>query len=174
MWVHTNEQGNRQITDWLSVNYGVMNLADKFGGSAFIDRVYDDMVAFIAGRIAPFAEHTHIRAALDDDNLQFLSTSGTVTTLAAIHLGLPRYERSKVDGLTVDIAPIREVTRKLVAMRPSERFNHPCIGPERADFIISGCAIFDAISSLWPEGSITIADRGVREGIILSLARKNI
>ena len=122
-------------------------------------------------RIAPFSELTHITEALEKGTVQFLSTSGTVTTLAAIHLGLPRYDRTKVDGLTLSVEEVREVTRKLVAMRPSERFNHPCIGPERADYIISGCAIFQAISNLWPHGSITIADRGVREGIILSLFR---
>lgn len=171
MWVSAKEEGGYQIRDWLSVNYGVMNLADKFGGSAFIDRVYNDMVAYMSERIAPFAQTTHIRDALDAGNVQFLSTSGTVTTLAAIHLDLPRYERSRIDGLTLDIPHIRAVTDRLLAMRPSERFNHPCIGVERADFIISGCAIFEAISDLWPEGSITIADRGVREGIILSLAR---
>lgn len=172
MWVHTEGSGNHQISDWLSVNYGVMNLADKFGGSGFIDRVYDDMVQYMTDRIRPFAETSHVQAALEKGGVQFLSTSGTVTTLAAIHLDLPRYERSRIDGLTLDIPAIRAVTKKLLAMRPSERFNHPCIGMERADFIISGCAIFEAISDLWPEGSITIADRGVREGIILSLARK--
>ncbi|MDX2074518.1 MAG: Ppx/GppA phosphatase family protein [Alphaproteobacteria bacterium] len=171
MWVHTDAQDEHKITDWLSVNYGVMNLADKFGGSAFIDRVYDDMVAYVTERIAPFAQTSHVQAAIESGNVQFLSTSGTVTTLAAIHLDLPRYERSRIDGLTLGIPDIRAVSERLLAMRPSERFNHPCIGPERADFIISGCAIFQAISDLWPEGSITIADRGVREGIILSLAR---
>lgn len=171
MWVHTSDEGEHQITDWLSVNYGVMNLADKFGGSAFIDRVYEDMVAYMGERIAPFAQAPHVQDAMERGNFQFLSTSGTVTTLAAIHLDLPRYERSRVDGLTMSIPHIRAVTQRLLSMRPSERFHHPCIGPERADFIISGCAIFEAISNLWPEGTITIADRGVREGIILSLSR---
>ncbi len=171
MWVHTPDGKEHKITDWLSVNYGVMNLADKFGGSTFIDRVYEDMVAYMAERIKPFAQTAHVQEAVENGKLQFLSTSGTVTTLAAIHLDLPRYERARVDGLTLSIPQIRAVTERLLAMRPSERFNHPCIGPERADFIISGCAIFEAISDLWPEGSVTIADRGVREGIILSLSR---
>ena len=101
--------------------------------------------------------------------MQLLSTSGTVTTLAAIHLDLPRYDRSRIDGIRLPISAIRATIQRLLAMRPSERFNHPCIGPDRADFILSGCAIFEAISTLWPTGEITIADRGVREGIILSL-----
>lgn len=171
MWVHTDASGTRKITDWLSVNYGVMNLANKFGGSAFADRVFDDMVSYVADRIEPFAQMVHISEALSTGAVQFLSTSGTVTTLAAIHLDLPRYDRTRIDGITLDVADIRAVTERLLSMRPSERFNHPCIGPERADFIISGCAIFQAISDLWPHGRITIADRGVREGIILSLKR---
>ncbi len=92
-----------------------------------------------------------------------------MTTLAAIHLGLPLYDRSRIDGIPLAVSDIRATIRHLRAMRPSERFHHPCIGPDRADFILSGCAIFDAISELWPTAEITIADRGVREGIILSL-----
>jgi exopolyphosphatase/guanosine-5'-triphosphate,3'-diphosphate pyrophosphatase len=102
-----------------------------------------------------------------------LSTSGTVTTLAAIHLGLPKYDRTKVDGLKSKVSDIRMTIEKLLAMRPFERFNHPCIGHERADFILSGCAVFDAISQVWPTGEITIADRGVREGIIISLMQQH-
>src|SRR5690606_11592048 len=114
----------------------------------------------------------HISKTIGESKVQLLSTSGTVTTLAAIHLGLPRYDRLRIDGITLPIQALRDTTKKLLSMRPSERFNHPCIGPDRSDFIISGCAIFEAISSLWPEGEIAIADRGVREGIILTLMKK--
>ncbi len=174
LWTQRRENGSHDISRWLSVEYGVMNLADKFGGSSFIERVYDDMVAHMIYRLSPLTGDGQLQTASSDGVLQFLSTSGTVTTLAAIHLGLPRYERSRIDGLTLNISDIREVVGKLLAMRPSERFNHPCIGPERADFIISGCAIFEAISNFCPQGRITIADRGVREGIILSLARTKL
>lgn len=173
MWVHKEAGGERIINDWLSVNFGVMNLADKFGGTNFADMAYGDMVKFMAERIAPFAASNHVSEALAAGNVQFLSTSGTVTTLAAIHFNLPRYDRNRIDGITLDIAQITATTKRLLAMRPSERFNHPCIGPERADYIISGCAIFEAISNLLPQGRVTIADRGVREGIILSLMRQH-
>ena len=183
MWIDVDaitgkNPGAKSITDWLSIGFGVMNLADKFGGSDFAEMAFDDMVKLLVERLKPFDAANNISATINPPlsshplaggNVQLLSTSGTVTTLAAIHLDLPRYDRSRIDGITVGIADIRATVRKLLAMRPSERFNHPCIGPDRADFIISGCAIFEAISTLWPTGNITIADRGVREGIILSL-----
>lgn len=157
------------ITDWLSIGCGVMNLADKFGGQEFSDLAFNDMVAYVEKRIEPFDDNNQISDTIESARVQMLSTSGTVTTLAAIHLGLPKYDRAKIDGIKLSVADIRATTRKLLAMRPSERFNHPCIGADRADYIISGCAIFEAISNVWPAGEITIADRGVREGIILSL-----
>lgn len=173
MWVDADEarQSGKKppIADWLSIGYGVMNLADKFGGSNLSDLAFADMVTFIGNRLKPFDAKNDIADAVEDGKVQLLSTSGTVTTLAAIHLGLPKYDRARIDGITLKVSELRATTRRLLAMRPSERFNHPCIGADRADFIISGCAIFDAVSEMWPAEEITIADRGVREGIILSL-----
>lgn len=176
MWIDMKPEGqaaDHTIEDWLSIGYGVMNLADKFGGSGFAELTFEDMVNFLIERLRPFDEANNISGVIGDTNVQLLSTSGTVTTLAAIHLDLARYDRSRIDGITLPIVDIRNTTQKLLAMRPSERFNHPCIGPDRSDFIISGCAIFEAISRMWPTGSITIADRGVREGIILSLLHRD-
>ncbi len=170
MWIDIGGD-THHISDWLSIGFGVMNLGDKFGGSSFAEMAFDDMVSFLVGRMRPFDEANRISETIGDSTVQLLSTSGTVTTLAAIYLDLPRYDRSRIDGIRLKIADLRGVIQKLLAMRPSERFHHPCIGPDRADFIISGCAIFEAISTLWPTGEITIADRGVREGIILSLMR---
>ena len=168
MWVNIGED-QHHISDWLSIGFGVMNLGDKFGGSNFADLAFDDMVQFLVERMNPFDQANRISETIGDSAVQLLSTSGTVTTLAAVYLDLPRYDRSRIDGIRLKIADLRSTIQKLLAMRPYERFNHPCIGPDRADFIISGCAIFEAISTLWPTGEITIADRGVREGIILSL-----
>lgn len=176
MWVDTKNMhdagGEPVIKSWLSMEYGVMNLADRFGGSDFAEVAFEDMVTMLRERLATFEAENNITAVLDSVPMQLLSTSGTVTTLAAIFMDLPRYDRSRVDGITLDVSDIRATIRKLLAMRPSERFNHPCIGPDRADFIISGCAIFEAISSMWPMKKITIADRGVREGIILTLLQQ--
>lgn len=169
MWVRIEPDGSHRIRDWLSVGYGVMNLADAFGGSAFADMAYDDMVTSISNKIAGFIEKNEIEKAIAADSAQMLSTSGTVTTVAAIALDLPRYDRAKIDGLTIGIDKLRSTIDNLKSMRPSERFNHPCIGADRADFILSGCAIFDAISRPWTDLKMRIADSGVREGIILSL-----
>lgn len=177
MWIDAeaahriNGNGNKRgsITDWVSMECGVMNLADRFGGPVIAEMVYEDMVNFVTSKLEAFNAKNRISEALSNEHIQLLSTSGTVTTLAAIHLGLPRYERARIDGITLPVADIRATTTRLLGMRPSERFNHPCIGSDRADFILSGCAIFDAISALSPTSQITIADRGVREGIIVSL-----
>lgn len=170
MWVDV--ENGKTITDWLSVGFGVMNLSDKFGGTSHADIAFSDMVKTLTDRLQIFDSANQIGKTIETSNVQLLSTSGTVTTLAAIHLDLPRYDRSRIDGITLSVNDIRAATKKLLDMRQSERFNHPCIGPDRADFILSGCAIFEAISTLWPTQNITIADRGVREGIILSLLEK--
>lgn len=173
MWVKVDPDGSHRIRDWLSVGFGVMNLADAYGGAAFSDMAYDDMTSLISEKINAFIERNRIKDAVGADSLQMLSTSGTVTTLAAIAQGLPRYDRSKIDGLTIDVEDLRRTVVMLQKMRPSERFNHPCIGPDRADFILSGCAIFDALTRPWPQMQMRVADRGVREGIILSLCEQS-
>ncbi len=171
MWIDVDPKHDKgsTISDWLSIDCGVMNLMDRFGGYDFVDMTYRDMVDYVAKRIEPFEEANEISDTIGNKRVQMISTSGTVTTLAAIHLGLPRYDRAKIDGIKLSITDLRDTITTLLKMRPSERFNHPCIGPDRVDFIISGCAIFDAISNIWPTSDITIADRGVREGIIISL-----
>lgn len=171
MWVDI-ERG-KIIKDWLSVGFGVMNLSDKFGGSNFADIAFGDMVRTLNEQLDSFNKNNNIQEEIKQGNVQLLSTSGTVTTLAAINIGLPRYERSRIDGITLKVADLRGTVANLLSMRQSERFHHPCIGADRADFIMSGCAIFEAIGGMWQAEDITIADRGVREGIILSLMEKN-
>ncbi len=170
MWVDV--VNGKKINDWLSIGFGVMNLSDKFGGSNLVDITFHDMVNTLVNRLKEFDHNNNISQVIKNSNVQLLSTSGTVTTLAAIHLDLPKYDRSRIDGITLAVGDIRATTKRLLSMKQYERFNHPCIGPDRADFILSGCAIFEAISTLWPTQNITIADRGVREGIILSLLEK--
>lgn len=170
MWVDI--ENGKTISDWLSVGFGVMNLSDKFGGANLADIAFYDMVEALRSRLKEFDKINQITEAIKRGTVQLLSTSGTATTLAAIHLDLPRYERNRIDGITLGVSDIRAVIQKLLNMRPSERFNQPCIGAERADFILSGCAIFEAIGGMWQTENITIADRGVREGIILSLAEE--
>lgn len=160
---------SRKVHQWFSLPYGVMNLSEKFGGASFTEVYFEEMVEFLMHKLSDLDEGHKIEEASNSRDLQLLSTSGTVTTLAAIYMGLPRYERARIDGVTLHTDKLRQSIDAILQMRASERFNHPCIGSDRSDYIITGCAIFEAICRLWPLHDITIADRGVREGIILSL-----
>lgn len=178
MWVKIdpdqpmNSHKRHLIQDWLSLPYGVMNMSEQSGGSAYTEMYFEEIVAKICGLLAPLEQSNQIAARIWKDNVQMLSTSGTVTTLAAIHLNLPHYDRSKIDGIRLSISDIRGATQTLMKMSHAERAAHPCIGAARTDFILSGCAIFEAIARTFPIDKITIADRGVREGIIVSLMRE--
>ena len=180
MWVKRDNMAppemlcEHRIMDWLSLNQGVMNLSEKFGGTAFAEVYFDELVGNLVKRLREFDLKNKISEKVMANQIQMLSTSGTLTTLAAIHLGLNHYERSKVDGFSFSTDQLRDAVQHIISMRPSERFANHCIGPERSDYIISGCAIFEAICTLWPVREVTVADRGVREGIIFSLMQEYI
>jgi exopolyphosphatase/guanosine-5'-triphosphate,3'-diphosphate pyrophosphatase len=179
MWVATPEAYHAQepaqfpftpeLMGWMSMPYGVMNLSEQFGHNDYASVYFEDIVEKVMNKLAAFAKKHDIANHLSDVPTQLLFTSGTVTTLAAVHLNLPRYDRSRVDGIALPAEKLRGSIARLLAMRPSERFNHPCIGPDRSDYIIAGCAILEALLRTFPFPQVTIADRGVREGIIISL-----
>ncbi|HXM85392.1 MAG TPA: Ppx/GppA family phosphatase, partial [Stellaceae bacterium] len=118
---------------------------------------------------APFDARFRIGARIGEGLVQMLGSSGTVTMLTAIHLELPRYIRARVDGYNLDFPAIARATYRLAAMPYAERALHPCIGRERADLVLAGCAVLEAICQLWPVGRLAVADRGIREGILMSL-----
>ncbi len=154
---------------WLSMPYGVMSLSEMVGDTTYIELYFEDMVRECMRYMEPLAQSSSIAENLEQDSTQLLSTSGTVTTLAAIYLDLHRYDRNRVDGVKLSVKDLQKTVRLLLNMRPSERFMHPCIGPDRADFILAGCVIFEAIVRSFPFRFVTIADRGVREGVIMGL-----
>lgn len=170
LWVEVGDNATaHKIIDWQSLGRGVMNLAEAFGGHALAEGYYDEMVAQVRDKLRAFDAKNGIAAQVASGAAQMLSTSGTVTTLAAIHLDLPRYDRGRVDGLRLSRVELSGAAARIRRMRASERFLHPCIGADRSDYIVSGCALFEAVVGLWPVERITIADRGVREGIVLGL-----
>jgi exopolyphosphatase / guanosine-5'-triphosphate,3'-diphosphate pyrophosphatase len=168
------EQGERvpRIIDWASVPWGVVSLTDTVGRAEPDDEAgrrsrYEQMRMLVGDSFAPFA--ARIAPAAKAADIRLLGTSGTVTTLASLHLELPQYDRRAVDGLIVPSDAMRAIGARLSAMAPEERRTLPCIGPDRADLVVAGCAILDSILDIWPAERLGVADRGIREGILRSL-----
>jgi exopolyphosphatase/guanosine-5'-triphosphate,3'-diphosphate pyrophosphatase len=168
-----------RILDWQSVPWGVVSLTETCGpeGSDRASREtrYIRMRELVSDSFAPFADRAaRVRAADPGFGpLRLLGTSGTVTTLASLHLDLPQYDRRAVDGLIVPADSMRAISTKLSSLSITERRELPCIGRERADLVVAGCAILEAILDVWPADRLGVADRGIREGILRSLIAAN-
>ncbi len=152
--------------DMISLPFGVVTLADKYGTGAMDDTAYKEIVARMGDAIDGFSLRNGIDAALADGRVQMIATSGTVTTLGAMHLGLQRYDRSRVDGLSMDFAQIRALSAQLSELDLAARARIPCVGQGRADLMLMGCALLSAVIGKWPVGTLRIADRGIREGLL--------
>ena len=156
-----------RIKAWMSIPLGVVSLAEAFGGKDVTPQSYADMVAEVAQHIAPFAaEH-----GADLGGMHLLGTSGTVTTLAGVHLNLPRYDRRRIDGVWMSDADLTATIARLLRMTYQERAGNNCISIERADLVLAGCAILDAIRSAFPLPRLRVADRGLREGMLVEMMR---
>jgi exopolyphosphatase / guanosine-5'-triphosphate,3'-diphosphate pyrophosphatase len=158
-----------RVLDWHSAPWGVVSLTEGAAIGAApgegLTEHYARMKALVAEAFAPFAARVGSPRGVP----RLLGTSGTVTTLASVHLGLPAYDRSAIDGLIVPAAAMRAVSQRLSGLTIAERSRVPCIGNERADLVVAGCAILEAIMDLWPAERLGIADRGIREGILRRL-----
>jgi len=157
------------IKAWMSIPLGVVTLAEHFGGRDVTPESYARMEQEVARHIAPFAEEH----GDDFAGMHLLGTSGTVTTLAGIHLNLLRYDRRRIDGIWMDDSAISTVVNRLLAMSYEERARNRCISVERADLVLAGCAILDAIRRAFPLPRLRIADRGLREGMLVEMMRKD-
>lgn len=154
---------------WVSLPLGVVTLAERFGGTHVTRQSYAAMVDEVSGHLAPFAaEHGH-----DISGMHLLGTSGTVTTVAGIHLGLSHYDRRKVDGLWMNDGEMDRAIQRLLGMTYQERAQNACIGTERADLVLAGCAILDAIRKAFPLPRLRVADRGLREGMLVEMMRED-
>ena len=164
-----------RIIDWQSVPWGVVSLTESIGPIADSAEAraaaYADMRARVDDAFAPFVERIAQarKTGVEQGNIRLLGTSGTVTTLASVYLELPHYDRSAIDGLVVPAEAMRDISRRMAAMSLAERVALPCIGRERSDLVVAGCAILESILDVWPATRLGIADRGIREGILRSL-----
>lgn len=166
------EDGTPRIADWVSVPWGVVSLSE----SAPIHHpdtptrlaAYAALRARVTEALMPFSK----RLAPPAD-IRLLGTSGTVTTLGSVHLGLARYDRRLVDGLVVPAQAMRDISRRLAGLAIEERAQISSIGTARADLVIAGCAILESIFDIWPAERLAVADRGIREGILRSLMARN-
>jgi len=170
-WVRRNPDGTPTLIGYQSLPVGVVTLAERFGEAAFTESGFTAMVDDVAARLSRFEAVHCIGHEIRLGGVRLLGTSGTVTTLAGIALNLPRYRRPLVDGVVLSRADAAEALAQLRAMGREGLTLHPCVGPERVNFVLPGCAVFAAITRLWPAPSIVVADRGLREGILLRMIR---
>lgn len=156
-----------RIRAWRSMQVGVVRLAERFGGHTVTPEIFEAMVSHVEAELAPFVAAVAGEARCSRFHL--LGTSGTVTTIAGVHLGLSRYDRRRIDGLWMADADISTTVAVLRGMSFEERSLNGCIGPARADLVLAGCAIFEAIRRAFPCERVRIADRGLREGILMGM-----
>ncbi len=156
-----------RLRGWESLPLGVVSLAERFGGVDVTAESFEAMVAFVGAALAPFAARVAGEARCGRFHL--LGTSGTVTTIAGVFLNLQRYDRRRVDGLWMSREEVTATMGVLRAMPFAARAAHGCIGPDRADLVLAGCAIFEAIRRAFPAERVRIADRGLREGILMQM-----
>lgn len=169
LWVKLTESPFPCVEGFTTLPLGVVTVAEACGGGDLGERTYRTVVDHVRAQLAPFEARHGIRHTIASGQAQMLGTSGTVTTLGGLHLGLSRYDRSAVDGLVIDFDAVNSLSRGLAAMSHRQRADSPCIGPQRADLVLAGCAILEAICETWPMGSLRVADRGLREGMLLDL-----
>jgi len=169
----------RRLTDrirsWMSLPVGVVNVSERHGGRHITRGLFDRMVDEVSAMVETFPEGAALDAAVAGGGVHMLGTSGTVTTLAGIHLKLERYDRRRVDGVWLSGIQVADLIDELAGMDYEARVGNPCIGRERADLVLAGCAILEAIRRRWPCERLRVADRGLREGLLVEqMARDGV
>jgi exopolyphosphatase/guanosine-5'-triphosphate,3'-diphosphate pyrophosphatase len=170
-WVRIGCGGPPSLIGYASLPVGVVTLAEQYGAAAFTEDGFDAMVDDVMDRLVAFEGVHCIGREIHHGGVRLLGTSGTVTTLASVVLNLERYRRALVDGIALSRQDADEALSSLRALVRDGLASHPCVGPERADFVMPGCAIYAAIASMWPAAEVVVADRGLREGMLLRMIR---
>ncbi len=172
-WVRPGDSAaTAEIAAWKSMPFGVVMLSERWGGRDINAERYAKMVESVRAEIVALGDPANLKDAFRNGDAHFLGTSGTITSIAGVHLELRRYKRDRVDGMWLELDQVQSVSEKLCKMSFSERANEPCIGEERADLVVCGCAILEALLMEWPVARVRVADRGLREGILADLARQ--
>ena len=171
VWIRLQPGCAPALIGYDSLPVGVVTLAERFGHHGFEPDGYAAMVADVTERLAAFERIHCIGHEIRMGGVRLLGTSGTVTTLAGVSLRLPRYRRPMVDGHRLTNEATDAALALLRGLGRDGLRAHPCVGPDRAEFVLPGCAIFEAIRSVWPADGVTVADRGLREGMLLRMMR---
>ena len=158
-----------RIREWVSLPVGVVTLSERHGGRDVTPTQFEMMVAEVAAMLSAFPNGHVLDAAVATGAVHMLGTSGTVTTLAGVHLDLPRYDRRVVDGTWLSGTQVADLVALFATMDYEARCANPCIGRERADLVLAGCAILEAIRRRWPCDRLRVADRGLREGVLVEM-----
>lgn len=161
--------GKTIIEGFVSLPYGVVTVSEAFPGNEMTDLAYNTIVERSQEMLADFEEKFQIMDAIRNQEIQVIGTSGTVTVLGAVHLNLSRYNRSAVDGISISTSDIEKTIAKIKRLGSEGRSRHPCIGAQKSDLTMAGCAIIEALIHYWPISEVTVADRGIREGILLDM-----
>lgn len=165
--------GKTFIEGFVSLPYGVVTISEAFPSQDMTALAYDTIIERTHKLLKEFDEKYNIREAIKNQEIQIIGTSGTVTVLGAVHLNLPRYNRSAVDGISITRQDIDRAIAKIKRLGDEGRKKHPCIGAQKADLTMAGCAIIEGLCSFWPIEEIMVADRGIREGILLDMMHSN-
>jgi len=169
LFVRISDQRNLEVQGCISLPMGVVTVAEDCGGGDLCGRTYQAVSERVRKLLEPFEAAHGIGDKIAAGVTQMIGTSGTVTTLGGLHLGLQRYDRAMVDGLMLDFDALQATTKSLCGKTLQQRAAEPCIGWQRADLMLAGCAILDAICDMWPVGRLKVADRGLREGLLMDL-----
>lgn len=158
-----------EVIDCTSLPFGVVTLSEIYGTHFTDFGIYEDLRQKVAQAVEVFTQKNNISMLMNKGQVQMAGTSGTITTIAALNLNLPRYDRRLIDGVFLKIQDIHKISQQLRAMSHRERAQNSCIGPQKADLVVMGTAILEGICDVWSFPHLRVADRGVREGILMDL-----
>lgn len=169
-WARLHSGSGPELAGWTSLPCGVALLRDSFRDPGFDRERYRSVVRSVAGLFEPFERKFGVRRKIENGAAGMMGTGGTVTTVAAVGLGLQRFDGARIDGSRLDFATVQRLRREMAPRSPAGRAAHPCIGPDRAELVMPGLAVLEAIDRVWPAGRLRVSDRGIHDGILKEMS----